>query len=133
MRFPIPSHGVNACALFWRPPPELSARIKGLTVKGAVTEIGIWQLIAPSATASSGMYELNYDTMSYSTIPVSRELLGVLDLTAEPNSSTVEFACPNEAENLVVEMRYQRVAYHVSFMQFEMVPCFGFELLRKHE
>jgi len=136
MRFPIPSTGVNACALSWRPPPELSARAKDLTTKGDITEIEAWQLIAPSATSitvSSSMDELDYDTLSYSTLPVRGELLGVLDLTARPNSTTVEFACPSGADSLVVEMRCQRVACHVSFMQIRMQPSFGFELVRRRE
>ncbi|KAJ5493622.1 hypothetical protein N7463_009709 [Penicillium fimorum] len=107
MRFPIPSTGVNACALSWRPPPEFSAHAKDLITKGDVTEIEVWQLIAPSATSatvSSTMDGLDYDTLSYSTLPVRGDLLGVLDLTAKPNSTTLEFACPSGAESLVVEM-----------------------------
>ncbi|CRG89662.1 hypothetical protein PISL3812_06701 [Talaromyces islandicus] len=133
MRFPIPSDGVNACALSWRPPAAFSARTKDLTTKGDITEIEVWQLIAPSANVSSSMDELDYDTLSYSTLPVRGELLGVLDLTAEPNSTTVEFACPSGADSLVVEMRCQRVACHASFMQVDMVPRFGFELVRRRE
>ncbi|OQD80384.1 hypothetical protein PENANT_c036G04774 [Penicillium antarcticum] len=94
MRFPIPSTGVNACALSWRPPPEFSARAKDLIVKGDITEIEVWQLIAPSAnsaTVSSTMDELDFDTLSYSTLPVRGELLGVLDLTAKPNSTTLDW------------------------------------------
>lgn len=138
MRFPIPSMGVNACALSWRPPPEFSPRVKDLTTKGDITEIEVWQLIAPSATSATassghGIHELDFDTLSYSTLPVRGELLGVLDLTAKPNSTTVEFACPSRAESLVVEMRCQRVACHVSFKQIDMVPRFGFELVRRKE
>jgi hypothetical protein len=138
MRFPIPSAGANACALSWQPPPELSARAKDVTTKGDITEIEIWQLIAPSvtstpATVSSSIDELDYDTLSYSTLPVRGELLGVLDVTAEPNSTTVEFACPSDAESMTVELRCQRVACHVSFKQIDMVPRFGFELVRRKE
>ncbi|KAJ5826569.1 hypothetical protein N7447_003332 [Penicillium robsamsonii] len=136
MRFPIPSNGANACALSWRPPPEFSGRAKDLTTKGDITEIEVWQLIAPSATsatASSTMDELEYDTLSYSTLPVRGELLGVLDLTAKPNSTTLEFACPSGVESLVVEMRCQRVACHVNFMQVDITPRFGFELVRRAE
>ena len=79
------------------------------------------------------MNELDYDTLSYATMPVRGELLGVLDITAKPNSTTVEFACPSEEDHLVVELRCQRVACHVSFMQVEFVPRFGFELLRRRE
>ncbi|KAJ5382200.1 hypothetical protein N7517_000111 [Penicillium concentricum] len=134
MRFPIPSTGVNACALSWRPPAEFSARAKDLITKGDITEIEVWQLIAPSATSanvSSTMEELDYDTISYSNLPVRGELLGVLDLTAKPNSTTLEFACPRES--LVVEMRCQRVACHVNFMQIDITPSFGFELVRRRE
>ena len=134
MRFPIPSAGVNACAISWRPPPELSARVKDVTTKGDITEIEVWQLIAPSATtgvSSSSMDDLDYDTLSYSTLPVRGELLGVLDLTARPNSTTVDFACPSGAESLVVELRCQRVACHVSFMQIDIAPRCGFELVRR--
>ena len=134
MRFPIPSTGVNACALSWRPPPDFSARAKDVTTKGDITEIEAWQLIALSATSAavpSSMDELDYDNLSYSTLPVRGELLGVLDLTAKPNSTTLEFACPTEAENLIVELRCQRVACHVSFVQIDMAPRFGFELMRR--
>lgn len=134
MRFPIPSSGVNACALSWRPPPELSPRVKDVTTKGDITEIEVWQLIAPSATSaavSSNMDELDYDTLSYSTLPVRGELLGVLDLTVRPNSTTLEFACPSDAESLTVELRCQRVGCHVSFMQIDMTPRLGFELVRR--
>lgn len=137
MRFPIPSQGSNTCAISWRPPPELSARVKGLTTKGDITEIEVWQLIASSATAGgvspgTGSIEtVDYDTISYSTLPVRGELLGVLDLTSKPNSTTVKFACPRDSESLVVEMRCQRVACHVSFKQIDMMPRFGFELVRR--
>ncbi|KAF2128929.1 hypothetical protein P153DRAFT_367237 [Dothidotthia symphoricarpi CBS 119687] len=136
MRFPIPSTRVNACAISWRPPPEFSARAKDITTKGDITEIEVWQLIAPSATSatvSSSIDELDYDTLSYSTLPVRGELLGVLDLTAKPNSTTLEFGCPSEAESLIVEMRCQRVACHVSFKQIDMAPNFGFELVRRRK
>lgn len=136
MRFPIPSTGVNACALSWRPPPESSARATDVTTKGDITEIEVWQLIAPSATSaavSSRVDKLDYDTLSYSTLPVRGELLGVLDLTAKPNSTTLEFACPSGADSLTVEMKCQRVACHVSFMQIDMAPRMGFELVRRKE
>ncbi|KAM3548034.1 hypothetical protein MY1884_009342 [Beauveria asiatica] len=105
---PAPSPGVNACAVSWRPPPEFSARARDLTTKGDVTEIEVWQLIAPSAKASSSMDEVDYDTLSYSTLPVRGELLGVLDLTHTPNSTTREFACPSGEKGLVVELKCQR-------------------------
>lgn len=79
------------------------------------------------------MDELDYDTLSYSTLPVRGGLLGVLDLTARPNSTTVEFACPSGAESLVVEMRCQCVACHMSFIQINMAPSFGIELVRRRE
>ncbi|KAK8149800.1 hypothetical protein G3M48_005553 [Beauveria asiatica] len=128
---PAPSPGVNACAVSWRPPPEFSARARDLTTKGDVTEIEVWQLIAPSATASSSMDEVDYDTLSYSTLPVRGELLGVLDLTHTPNSTTREFACPSGEKGLVVELKCQRVGCHASFMQVDMAPIFGFELVRR--
>ncbi|OHE92543.1 hypothetical protein CORC01_12122 [Colletotrichum orchidophilum] len=116
MRFPVPPNGVNACAITWQPPPEHSARVKDLTTKGDISEIEVWQLIAPSVTSTpasaSSLDELDYDTLSYSALPVRGELLGVLDLTARPNSTTVEFACPTGTKSLVVEMRCQRVACH---------------------
>ncbi|XWW96452.1 hypothetical protein V2A60_004426 [Cordyceps javanica] len=73
MRFPIPSDGANTCLLSWRAPPELSVRSKDLTTKGDISEIEIWQLIAPSATSAntpSSIEELDYDTLSYSSLPV---------------------------------------------------------------
>lgn len=138
MRFSIPSTAVNACALSWRPPPEISSRAQDVTTKGDITEIEVWQLIAPSTTtsdavSSSSMDRLDFDNLSYSTLPLRGELLGVLDLTAKPNSTTVDFACPSETETLTVEMRCQRVACHVNFMQIDMVPRFGFELMRRRE
>lgn len=135
MRFPIPLTGVNACVVSWRPPPDFSVQAKDVTTKGDVTEIEVWQLIAPSAigASSSSMVNLDYDTLSYSTLPVRGELLGVLDLTTKPNSTTVEFACPSDTGSLVVEMRCQRVACHVSFMEIDVAPRFGFELLRRKE
>ncbi|KAL3291921.1 SAM-dependent methyltransferase [Colletotrichum asianum] len=117
MRFPVPSAGVNACAIFWKLPPENSVRVKDLATKGDITEVEVWQVIAPSPTlapVASSMDELDYDTLSYSALPVRGELLGVLDLTAQTNSTTVEFACPSDAGSLVVEMRCQRVACHLS-------------------
>ncbi|PVH92105.1 hypothetical protein DM02DRAFT_544377, partial [Periconia macrospinosa] len=136
IRFLIPSTGTNACALSWRPPPPLSGHAKDIITKGDVTEIEVWQLIAPSSTAtadSPNMSDLNFDTLSYSSFPVRGELIGVIDITAQPNSTTGEFACPGEGENLTVEMRCQRVVYHVSFMQIDMAPRFGFGLLRRSE
>lgn len=149
MRFPIPSKGGPTCALLWQPPPESSARAEDLTTKGDVREIEVWQLIAPSsskdlANGSSSssnssttmrMNELDYDALSYSTLPIRGELLGVLDFTAKPNSTTVEFACPSEEkeESLVVELRCQRVACHVSFLQIHLEPSFGVELLRRKD
>ncbi|TQV92126.1 SAM-dependent methyltransferase [Cordyceps javanica] len=133
MRFPIPSDGADTCLLSWRAPPELSVRSKDLTTKGDISEIEIWQLIAPSTTsanAPSSIEELDYDTLSYSSLPVRGELLGVLDLTQRPNSTTREFACPGGVDNLVVELRCQRVACHVGFMQLDISPILGFELLR---
>ncbi|KAG9258581.1 uncharacterized protein F5Z01DRAFT_689968 [Emericellopsis atlantica] len=134
MRFTIPSKGVNACALFWRAPPEHSARAKDLETKGEISEIEVWNLIVssvPSKSASIG--KIDFDTLSYSTLPARGELLGTLDLTAEPNSTTVEFACPSDADSFTVELRCQRVACHVSFMQIAMAPRFGFELVRRRE
>ncbi|KAM3454840.1 hypothetical protein MY3296_002818 [Beauveria thailandica] len=141
MRFPLPpgsGSGIgHACALSWRAPPELSGRAKDLTTKGDVSEVEVWQLIAPSATAISAatppstMDELDYDTLSYSTLPVRGELLGVLNLSEKPSNTTAEFACPSGTESLVVEMRCQRVACHVSFMQIDLKPSFGFELLSR--
>lgn len=133
MRFAVPPTGVSTCSLSWRPPVASSIRFKDLTTKGDITEVEVWHLIAPSATESTSMDRLDYNTLSYSTLPVRGELLGVLDLTAKPNSTTVQFSCPREAESLVVELRCQRVACHVSFMQVDIAPRFGFELLRNRE
>lgn len=134
MRFPVPDIGIDRCALSWRPPPEFSARAKDIATKGDITEVEVWQLIAPavkSSIASARVDELDYDTLSYSNIPVRGELLGVLDLTARPNSTTVEFSCPSETGSLTVELRCQRVACHVSFIQIDTAPSFGFELVRR--
>ena len=58
------------------------------------------------------MDDPDYDTLSYSTLLVRGELLGVLNLTANPDSTTLEFTCPSEAKSLIVERRCQRVACH---------------------
>lgn len=135
MRFPVPQAGSNVCALSWQPPAEFSVRASDLTTKGDISEIEVWQLIESSTTSDvpSSIDELDYDNLSYLNIPVRGELLGVLDLTAKANSTTVDFVCPTGAENLVVELRCQRVACHVSFMQVDIAPRFGFELVRKKE
>ncbi|OJJ45974.1 hypothetical protein ASPZODRAFT_159594 [Penicilliopsis zonata CBS 506.65] len=115
MRFPVPSTGVNACALLWRPPPQFSARAKDLTTKGDITEIEVWQLIAPSATSatvSSSLDGLDYDTLSYSTLPVRGELLGVLDLTAKPNSTTLDFASIDDMSTQLDAASLARVSLH---------------------
>jgi hypothetical protein len=80
------------------------------------------------------MNGLNYDTLSYATLLVRGELLGVLDLTAQPSSTTVEFACPSETQHLMVELRCQGVACYVSFMHLDkLLPKFAFQLLRRTE
>ncbi|KAI5917607.1 hypothetical protein F4810DRAFT_716266 [Camillea tinctor] len=74
MRFHIPSTVANACVLSWRPPPESSARSKDITTKGGIIEIEVSKHIAPSATlttVSSSMDVLDYDTLSYLTLPVT--------------------------------------------------------------
>jgi hypothetical protein len=133
MHFPVPPTGDRTCAISWLPPAETAGQTKDVTTKGDITEIEVWDLIAPSASDSSKMNELDYDTLSYSTLPIRGELLGVLDLTAEPYSRTVEFACPSASRGggLTVEMRCQRVACHVSSLQIDRAPRFGFELLRR--
>jgi hypothetical protein len=110
--------------------------VNDIDTKGDVSEIEVWNLLEPSAGStpvSFSIDELNYDALSYSNLPVRGELLGVLDLTETLNSTTVEFACPTDMETLTVEMRCQRVACHVSFMQINMAPSFGFELVRRAE
>jgi len=97
---------------------------------GAVVQL-VGRHIVPCAGGPSSLDELDYNTLSYSSLPVCGELLGILDITAKPNSTTVEFACPSDAESLVVELRCQRVACHVSFAQIDTAPRFGIELLRR--
>jgi hypothetical protein len=136
MRFAVPVIGVDTCAITWQAPPQFSARVNDIDTKGDVSEIEVWNLLEPSAGStpvSFSIDELNYDALSYSNLPVRGELLGVLDLTETLNSTTVEFACPTNVETLTVEMRCQRVACHVSFMQINMALSFGFELVRRTE
>ena len=137
MRFPVPPTGLNTCSLYWQPPAERSVRVNDVTTKGGVSEIEVWQLIATSKTSTaagfSSLGKLDYDALSYSSLPVRGELLGVLDITAKPNSTTVEFACPSDVDSLVVELRCQRVACHVSFAQMDTAPRFGIELLRRKD
>ncbi|EJT97272.1 hypothetical protein DACRYDRAFT_59108 [Dacryopinax primogenitus] len=125
MRFPVPEQG-NACAVSWIPPPTYSGRNNDLTTKGDISEVEVWSVLpSPSSTNPyPGEGEIEYENISYSTLPRG-ELLGVLDLTQGPNSTTQEFACPRDGEALVVEFMCQRVACHVSFMQIEMEPKFG--------
>ncbi|KZO93325.1 hypothetical protein CALVIDRAFT_529525 [Calocera viscosa TUFC12733] len=128
MRFPVPPEGSNACAISWLPPAEFSARVKDLETKGDITEVEVWSIIAPSHSSpdlTGSLEEMDYDDISYNTLPVRGELLGTLDLTSTPNATTVEFACPAMSENLVVELRCQRVACHIAFMQIDMNPKFG--------
>jgi len=133
MRFHIPSNGTNTCAIIWHPQPALGARNDDLETKGDITEIEVWSIIAPNPIVSPGasLADLDFDTLSWDTRPVRGELLGTLDLTARPNATTVDFACPPEAEGLTVELRCLRVACHVRFMQVPFVPKIGFELARR--
>jgi hypothetical protein len=133
MRFPVPSNGTTTCALSWQPPPKLSARAKNIDTKGDVSEVEVWKLLVSPGTpgiVSPSSEELDFDSLSYSTLPVPGELLGVLDFTADPNSTTVEFACPGKEESLVVELRCQRVACHISFLQLDTMPDAVVELVR---
>jgi hypothetical protein len=79
------------------------------------------------------MNELDYDALSSSNLPVRRGLLGVLDLTVKLNSTTLEFACPSEAQNLIVEMGCQRVACHLSYNQLDVASGYGFSLARRQK
>jgi len=137
MRFPIPPHGTSACALTFHPPPEHSPRAKDLETKGDISEIEAWSIIAPSRLAhspSNSPSSIDFDTLSWNTLPVRGELLGTLDLTARPNTTTVEFACPADSKTLTVEFRCLRVACHVKFLQVkDMVPKLGFEFVRRHK
>ena len=134
MRFPLPSNATTTCALSWQPPPKLSARAKDINTKGDVSEVEVWKLLVPPdapITVSSSAERLDFDTLSYSTLPVRGELLGVLDFTANPNSTTVEFACPDKGESLMVELRCQRVACHISFVQLDTMPIAAVELVSR--
>jgi hypothetical protein len=136
MRFPIPANGTRSCAITWTPPPPLGPRQKDLGTKGDISEIEVWSTIAPSAihslpssNSTPGLH-LDFDNLSWSTRPVAGELLGTLDLTARPNATTIEFACPQE-RSLTVELRCLRVACEVQFIQVDFVPKMGFELVRR--
>ena len=78
MRFPIPSTSVNACLLSWRSPVEFPARAKNVRTEGVITEIEVWQIITPSSTSADvpfSMNELDYDNLSYSTLPAAESCL----------------------------------------------------------
>ncbi|THH18331.1 hypothetical protein EW146_g2628 [Bondarzewia mesenterica] len=133
MRFPIPPNGTTACAITWTPPPPLGVRQRDLETKGDISEIEVWSVIAPRPSSSSPSAS-DFDALSWNTRPVRGELLGTLDLTAHPNATTVEFACPPAEEGdeaLIVELRCLRVACHVQFMQVPFMPKMGFELVRR--
>ncbi|ETW74629.1 hypothetical protein HETIRDRAFT_456204 [Heterobasidion irregulare TC 32-1] len=148
MRFPLPEAGSDRCAIIWTPPPPLGVRKQDLTTKGDVTEIEVWSVIAPhgaapsAGTGTASVDDMDWDALSWATRPVRGELLGTLDLTARPNATTVEFACPVPAPahghgggggpaSLTVEMRCLRVACYVEFMQVPFFPKMGFELVRR--
>jgi hypothetical protein len=130
MQFHIPPLGASGCALAWTPPPDLSPRKNDLETKGDVSEIEAWSIIAPHQHShherrSPSPADIDYDSLSWNTRPVRGELLGTLDLTARPNSTTVEFVCPTDTDTLAVEFRCLRVACHVRFKQVHMVPKMG--------
>ena len=139
MRFPVPDAGSDRCAIMWTPPPPLGVRKQDLKTKGDVSEIEVWSVIAlhgaaPSAGAAS-LDAMDWDALSWATHPVRGELLGTLDLTAQPNATTVEFACPRPAmhghgsgggpASLTVELRCLRVACYVEFVQVPFWPKMG--------
>jgi len=137
MQFPIPPHGTSACSIVFSHPPPMSKRVKDLETKGDVSEIEVWSVIAPNRASNSHSNSpdsINFDDLSWNTLPVRGELLGTIDLTKKPNATTVDFACPTDTESLTVELRCLRVACHVRFHQVErMVPKIGFELVRRHK
>ena len=136
MRFSIPVNGTRSCAIMWTPPPLFCPRQKDLGTKGDIFEIEVWSTIAPSAIhslpspSSNLSLDLDFNNISWRTRPVTGELLGTLELTAQPNATTIEFACPQEG-SLTVELRCLRVACEVQFMQVDFVPKMGFELVRR--
>ncbi|KAI0058463.1 hypothetical protein BV25DRAFT_1919342 [Artomyces pyxidatus] len=115
-------------------PPVEGRRSVDLETKGDVSQIEVWSVIAPNpvtgATPGSPASAIDFDTLSWNTRPIQSEFLGTLDLTARPNSTTVEFACPEE-EILTIELRCLRVACHVRFQQVHFFPKLGFELVRR--
>lgn len=152
MRFPVPPAIHNGtlsspCAILWTPPPTLGPRQHDLELKGDVSEIEVWSVIAPKPVIHhppsdanfaspppdrDSLNKLDFDSLSWNTRPVTGELLGTLDLTARPNATTIEFSCPQAHDTLAVELRCIRVACHVQFMQVPFVPKMGFELVRRN-
>ena len=137
MRFPLPEAGSDRCAITWTPPPLHGVRKQDLKTKGDVSEIEVWSVIAPSAgTGTASLDDMDWDALSWAMRPVRGELLGTLDLTARPNATTVEFACPVPAPahghggggrraSLMVELRCLRVACYVEFVQVPFWPKMG--------
>jgi len=123
MKFPIPEGSeAQACAIAWQGPVETSIRKQDLTTKGDISEIEVWSVIAPSTTDTSTtrLDDLDFDSLSWRNRPVRGELLGTLNLQQGLlNATTVEFGCPTESKNLVVEFRCVRVDCHVSFAQIK--------------
>ncbi|KAI0060042.1 hypothetical protein BV25DRAFT_1766136, partial [Artomyces pyxidatus] len=115
MRFRVPPTGGSTCAVSWSGPPAGGIRNVDLETKGDISQIEVWSVIAPNpvtgAAPGTPASSIDFDTLSWNTRPIQGELLGTLDLTKRPNSTTVEFACPSE-DTLTVELRCLRTACH---------------------
>ncbi|KAI0265027.1 hypothetical protein BC834DRAFT_970231 [Gloeopeniophorella convolvens] len=134
MRFRVPQTGTSVCAITWRGPPTYGGRQKDLHTEGDVSQIEVWSIIGPNSAArlppGTRAADLDFDTLSWNTRPVSGELLGVVDFTARPNSTTVEFSCPQE-DTLTVEMRCPKAGCLARYMHVGFLPKMGLDLVRR--
>ncbi|KAI0258113.1 hypothetical protein BC834DRAFT_836447 [Gloeopeniophorella convolvens] len=128
IRFRVPRTGTATCAISWRGPPKYGIRQKDLHIEGDVSQIEVWSIIGPNPAArlppGTRAADLDFDTLSWNTRPVSGELLGVVDFTAWPNSTTEEFACPQE-DTLTVEMRCPKAGCLARYMHVGFLPKMG--------
>ncbi|KAI0265026.1 hypothetical protein BC834DRAFT_1041891 [Gloeopeniophorella convolvens] len=106
----VTSNGSGTCVLSWLPPSAAEAQTANLTMKGDVTDLEVWSVFQPGQADTS---DIDLGTLSWGSRPSGAEMLGALNLDAKPNSTTVEFPCEGQS-SLVVELRCQRVACHVS-------------------
>ncbi|KDQ16148.1 hypothetical protein BOTBODRAFT_31218 [Botryobasidium botryosum FD-172 SS1] len=135
MQFRVPPHGTPSCALAFHAPPEHISRDIDVEIKGSVSEIEIWSIDTPEihSNVPSKNHPLDFDALSWNSLPSRSARLGMLDLRPHSNFTTERFACPT-GDMLTVEMRCPRADCHIKFAQVRnAIPKLGVELVRWHE